>query len=229
MNDKARSGLDGRQFAPSEFALTVPQPIRNANPDHQYFPMTGVLVLYCSSFGHVERMTEAEAQGARSAGARVDIKRVSALVPRDIAHASHSTVTGGDGTHLAWAVELEARALPGLPRVADHAPNRDRQHATFRRVTHFRLTDLARGPRMPRYDFRLVNGDEVIKLPQALELPGPAAAREDALALARDLKDGKVMPERDWSGWQVAIVDQDGHTVDTIPVDLAPPDAQLLL
>jgi hypothetical protein len=82
---------------------------------------------------------------------------------------------------------------------------------------------------MPRYDFRLVNGDEVIKLPQALELPGPAAAREDALALARDLKDGKVMPERDWSGWQVAIVDQDGHTVDTIPVDLAPPDAQLLL
>jgi hypothetical protein len=62
MNDKARSGLDGRQFAPSEFALTVPQPIRNANPDHQYFPMTGVLVLYCSSFGHVERMTEAEAK-----------------------------------------------------------------------------------------------------------------------------------------------------------------------
>ena len=51
--------------------------------------MTRVLVLYYSSFGHIERMAEAEAEGARSTGARVDIKRVPELVPRDLAIASH--------------------------------------------------------------------------------------------------------------------------------------------
>jgi NAD(P)H dehydrogenase (quinone) len=51
--------------------------------------MTRVLVLYYSSFGHIERMAEAEAEGARSTGARADIKRVPELVPRDLAIASH--------------------------------------------------------------------------------------------------------------------------------------------
>jgi hypothetical protein len=36
---------------------------------------------------------------------------------------------------------------------------------------------------------------------------GNAAAREDALALARDLKHGAVMPGWNWTGWFVAIVD----------------------
>ena len=44
--------------------------------------MTKVLVLYYSSFGHIERMAEAEAEGARSAGVHVDVKRVPELVPR---------------------------------------------------------------------------------------------------------------------------------------------------
>jgi NAD(P)H dehydrogenase (quinone) len=52
-------------------------------------PMTSVLVLYYSSFGHIERIAEAEAEGVRSTGARVDIKRVPELIPRDIALASH--------------------------------------------------------------------------------------------------------------------------------------------
>jgi NAD(P)H dehydrogenase (quinone) len=51
--------------------------------------MTSVLVLYYSSFGHIERMAQAEAEGARTSGARVDIKRVPELVPREIALASH--------------------------------------------------------------------------------------------------------------------------------------------
>ena len=38
--------------------------------------MTKVLVLYYSSYGHVETMANAVAEGARAAGAMVDVKRV---------------------------------------------------------------------------------------------------------------------------------------------------------
>ena len=47
--------------------------------------MTKVLVLYHSSYGHVERMAAAVAEGAREAGAHVDVKRVPELVPEAVA------------------------------------------------------------------------------------------------------------------------------------------------
>jgi len=50
--------------------------------------MTKVLVLYYSSYGHIETMARAVAEGARAAGAHVDIKRVPELVPLDVAEAS---------------------------------------------------------------------------------------------------------------------------------------------
>ena len=51
--------------------------------------MSKVLVLYYSSYGHIETMAQAVAEGARSAGASVDIKRVPETVPLEIAKASH--------------------------------------------------------------------------------------------------------------------------------------------
>ncbi|MFO1293290.1 MAG: NAD(P)H:quinone oxidoreductase [Rubrivivax sp.] len=51
--------------------------------------MAKVLILYYSSYGHIEKMAEAVAEGARGAGAAVDIKRVPELVPEDVARASH--------------------------------------------------------------------------------------------------------------------------------------------
>ncbi|MCQ8278270.1 NAD(P)H:quinone oxidoreductase [Acetobacteraceae bacterium KSS8] len=51
--------------------------------------MTKVLVLYYSSYGHIETMAEAVAEGARKAGADVDIKRVPELVPEEVARSSH--------------------------------------------------------------------------------------------------------------------------------------------
>lgn len=51
--------------------------------------MAKVLVLYYSAYGHIETMAEAVAEGARSAGAAVDIRRVPELVPADIAEKSH--------------------------------------------------------------------------------------------------------------------------------------------
>ncbi len=55
--------------------------------------MTKVLVLYYSSYGHIETMARAVAEGARQVeGVSVDIKRVPELVPEDLARASHYKV-----------------------------------------------------------------------------------------------------------------------------------------
>lgn len=51
--------------------------------------MPRILVLYHSTYGHVEAMAEAVAEGARSVeGAVVDIKRVPELVPEELARSS---------------------------------------------------------------------------------------------------------------------------------------------
>lgn len=50
--------------------------------------MTKVLVLYHSAYGHIETMAKAVADGARSTGAEVVIKRVPELVPDEVARAS---------------------------------------------------------------------------------------------------------------------------------------------
>lgn len=51
--------------------------------------MAKVLVLYYSSYGHIESMAQAVAEGARAAGASVDVKRVPETVPQDIAQGAH--------------------------------------------------------------------------------------------------------------------------------------------
>lgn len=51
--------------------------------------MAKVLVLYYSSFGHIERLAKAEADGARAAGAAVTIRRVPELVPLESAENAH--------------------------------------------------------------------------------------------------------------------------------------------
>ena len=51
--------------------------------------MAKVLVLYYSSYGHVEAMAGAVAEGVREAGLQADIKRVPELVPEDVARNMH--------------------------------------------------------------------------------------------------------------------------------------------
>ncbi len=51
--------------------------------------MSKVLVLYYSTYGHIEVMANAVAEGAREAGAIVEVKRVPETVPEEIARASH--------------------------------------------------------------------------------------------------------------------------------------------
>ena len=51
--------------------------------------MAKVLVLYYSSYGHIEQMANAIAEGARAAGATVDVKRVPENVPEAVAKAAY--------------------------------------------------------------------------------------------------------------------------------------------
>ena len=51
--------------------------------------MTKVLVLYYSSYGHIETMAEAVAEGVRRTGAQVDVKRVPETVPEAVARNGH--------------------------------------------------------------------------------------------------------------------------------------------
>ncbi|MCL5777993.1 NAD(P)H:quinone oxidoreductase [Limibaculum sp. FT325] len=47
--------------------------------------MAKVLVLYYSMYGHIETLAKAVAEGARDAGAEVDVKRVPETMPREVA------------------------------------------------------------------------------------------------------------------------------------------------
>src|SRR3984885_6868492 len=66
--------------------------------------MTKVLVLYYSAYGHIETMANAVAEGAREAGATVDIKRVPELVPPEVAKASHYKLDQAGGLWMKGAL-----------------------------------------------------------------------------------------------------------------------------
>ncbi|QQE86892.1 flavodoxin domain-containing protein [Azotobacter chroococcum] len=70
--------------------------------------MAKVLVLYYSSYGHIETMANAMAEGARAAGAQVDVKRIPATVPEVVGGAPYgaTTITGGDGSRQPSETEL---------------------------------------------------------------------------------------------------------------------------
>ncbi len=51
--------------------------------------MAKILVLYYSTYGHTEAMAAAIAEGARTTGATVDIKRVPETAPLEVAKAAH--------------------------------------------------------------------------------------------------------------------------------------------
>ena len=67
--------------------------------------MAKVLVLYYSTYGHIEAMAEAVAAGAREAGATVDVRRVPETVPEDVARNGHFKLD--QTAPLAAVAELE--------------------------------------------------------------------------------------------------------------------------
>ena len=67
--------------------------------------MAKVLVLYYSTYGHIEAMAEAVAAGAREAGATVDVKRVPETVPEEVARGGHFKLD--QSAPVATVAELE--------------------------------------------------------------------------------------------------------------------------
>ena len=68
--------------------------------------MAKVLVLYYSTYGHIEQMAQAVASGAREAGAEVDVKRVPETVPEEVARSAHFKLD--QAAPVATVAELEA-------------------------------------------------------------------------------------------------------------------------
>lgn len=68
--------------------------------------MAKLLILYYSSYGHIESMAEAIAEGARAAGAEVDVKRVPETAPEAVAQAAHFKLN--QAAPVATIDELEA-------------------------------------------------------------------------------------------------------------------------
>ena len=68
--------------------------------------MAKLLILYYSSYGHIETMAEAIAEGARAAGAEVDVKRVPETAPEAVARAAHFKLD--QAAPVATIDELEA-------------------------------------------------------------------------------------------------------------------------
>jgi len=76
---------------------------------------------------------------------------------------------------------------------------------------------------MSRFYFHLTDGKQTLGDAEGLELAGEAAAREEARLFARDLAAGKLMNDRNWSGWMVAIANEAGQQLDCVPISDAGP------
>ena len=80
--------------------------------------MTKVLVLYYSSYGHIEQMADAVAEGARAGGAEVDIRRVAETAPEAVVKAAHFK------TDTAHPVIASPDALAAYDAIIVGAPTR---------------------------------------------------------------------------------------------------------
>ncbi len=81
--------------------------------------MSKVLVLFYSSYGHVEQLADAVAEGARAGGATtVDVRRVAETVPEEVARSAHFKT---DSPH---PIIEGADALAGYDAIVVGAPTR---------------------------------------------------------------------------------------------------------
>jgi NAD(P)H dehydrogenase (quinone) len=77
--------------------------------------MAKILVLYYSTYGHIEQMANAVAEGARGTGATVDVKRVPETVPEDIARNAHFKVDQNAAVTTVAELEQYDAIIIGTP------------------------------------------------------------------------------------------------------------------
>jgi len=80
--------------------------------------MSRILILYYSSYGHIEMMADAVAEGALAAGASVDIRRVAETAPKEVIEAAHFK------TDTAHAMIESAEKLGDYDGIVVGAPTR---------------------------------------------------------------------------------------------------------
>lgn len=80
--------------------------------------MPKVLILYYSSYGHIEAMADAVAEGARAAGAEAAIRRVAETAPEEVVKAAHFK------TDTAHPVIESADALADYDAIVVGSPTR---------------------------------------------------------------------------------------------------------
>ena len=98
------------------------------------------------------------------------------------------------------------------PAAAGRAPDH-RNHGGRRQapgnllppLRRYRSRASAPGASVMRYFFRLTDGKEELNPHEGIDLLGNAAAREEAVRLARDIKRGKVLAGRGFDGWFIRI------------------------
>jgi Domain of unknown function (DUF6894) len=65
---------------------------------------------------------------------------------------------------------------------------------------------------MPRYFFHLSFGQRVVPDEQGVELPNRSAARDEALAVVRDLANPDISSDtRRWAAWFLEVADSEGR------------------
>ena len=69
---------------------------------------------------------------------------------------------------------------------------------------------------MPRYFFHVRTDTEIECDEVGLELPGPAAARNQAMLGALDLANDMAMRGRDTAGWTLEVVNEAGHILERV-------------
>jgi hypothetical protein len=70
---------------------------------------------------------------------------------------------------------------------------------------------------MPRYYFNFINRQETVEDVDGMELPDRRAARKQAVIAVRDVRRTRIDSVKNWSGWGVEVVDEQGLTVDLLP------------
>src|SRR5262249_24173260 len=118
---------------------------------------------------------------------------------------------------IGWRVEAHCAPVPpGYLRRGKYSYGyAKRGDARFTRGTNWPLRGLCMneaGGSMPRYFFHLAFGGRLVPDEEGVELPDRSAARDEALAVIRDLSDRRTggNPRR-WAGWFLQVADEQGH------------------